>query len=121
MNDSLRRLVIAEVSCLGRGQWITYSREMMREIGSAPLLGPDGPIWSAPEWVLEGVIGACWGFYYFEDVQTGDVTFCRCKDLTGKIRTFVSPDRRHFYRRNFDGTYDALPRESCVLRSVSEG
>lgn len=54
--------------------------------------------------VLESIVGSAYEFWYWEDQMSGNVTFGRLeKPLDDGRRTFVSPDRRDFYRR--DGIY----------------
>lgn len=98
---------VSLVSKLEPGQWITFPREAMDDIGSMPMLGLMGPNWNPMERVLEGIVGSAWGFSYFEDIRTGNITFTRAKTKP-KLRTYVSPDRKHLFNRLPSGHYEAI-------------
>ena len=64
---------------------------------AAPLVTVEGqPVWWCPaERVMENVVGSAYEFAFHEDPETGHTIFRRLpKRLTGKRRTYTSPDRR---------------------------
>lgn len=69
--------------------------------------------------IMEGLVGSAYSFLPMEDPMTGDITFDRV--ARGEVRsadtqrrwdsgqkTWVYPDRRHLYRKRFDGWWELV-------------
>lgn len=97
MSDALTYLR-GEVRKLKPGQEIRVSWSFMKHIG------PDG--WrSVPpaERVLEGIVGSAYEFTHREDHEKRVTVFGRLKEpLPTHQRTFVDPDRAHFFEKRGD-------------------
>jgi hypothetical protein len=66
------------------------------------------------DYVLEHIVGSSYEFGYTEDPMTGDVTYFRLKEPLNDGRlSYVSPDRRHLFRKSIDGTYELLTLEGA--------
>lgn len=62
---------------------------------------------SPADWVLENIVGSAYEFRYYEHFPTRHVVFERLpKPLDGTLYSYVSPDRRDFFRQRPDGLYE---------------
>ena len=53
---------------------------------------------------MENLVGSAWGtFRVSENPMNGDVTITRCEE--GNALVYVSPDYRHLFDQQPDGTY----------------
>lgn len=96
-----------EISAIKPGQWYTVNcSELARIAPAMQLAGPFGPTWTPAERIMENIVGSAYEFRFWEDHATGNITFERLKQpLRYGLRSYVSPDRSHFYTRQPDGLY----------------
>ncbi len=91
-----------EISGLKPGEWYSYDLAKLEDVIPPPLPG-----WTAPERVMENIVGSAWEFQFVQDPLTEVITFMRLRmPLTGNLRTYVSPDRRGFLRQRMDGLWE---------------
>lgn len=56
--------------------------------------------------VLENVVGSSYTHRYEPAITPGQITFCRLyTELPEGVRSYVSPDRRHWFKQRPDGLY----------------
>lgn len=89
------------VARLEPGQQIKVSRHLLRDCEP-----PAAFAWitkeTAADRILENIVGSAYEFWYEEDPMDGNMLFGRLKEpLTDGRRTYVSPDRRHDYRKEW--------------------
>lgn len=95
MNNTLR-WITSEVSRLKPRESITINRNLLGKVHAMPP-------WTPPERVMENVIGSSYDIV-MDATPYGDVRYTRLqKPLADGRRTYVSPDRRHYF--TFDGMY----------------
>jgi hypothetical protein len=112
-NHSVLQWVASKVEQIKPGQRITFSgllfMDIAHEIGcSSPLsfLGEMAGLTMNPiERVMEKVIGSAYEIHYEEDPVTSHIHFYRLTKEQSEamkrvnMRTYVSPDRRHQYKK----------------------
>ncbi len=93
------RDIAHQIQQLQPGQQINVSLGIMRDLeprGFFAALRDE----SAADRILENIVGSSYEFWYEENPMTGDTTFGRLKKpLDDGRRSYVSPDRRHHYKR----------------------
>lgn len=96
-----------KISAIQPGQWFTVDRHELERIAPAmPLTGPLGPTWSPAERIMENIVGSAYKFRFWEDPETGRITFEHLKQpLPDGLRSYVSPDRADLFTRTPDGFY----------------
>lgn len=97
------------VTNLKPGFAITIAREELKTIRHMQLVGPFGPDWNAVDQIMEKVVGSSYTIRTHENHMTGAVTFERLRQPSADRRTYVSPDRRELFEREFDGFYRPKP------------
>lgn len=92
------------VGAIPRGQWIIIPFAELKGLFALPG-------WTPVESILENIIGSAYEFSFVEDHQNGTVTFKRRKEPLkgGRLRTYVSPDRRHLFSQRPDGLWEVFP------------
>lgn len=106
MSTSFVYHVAKLVSDLKPGFAITVSREELKTVMPMRMAGPFGPEWNAVDQIMEKIVGSAYSISVWDDPRTGNVTFHRLRQpLEDGRRTFVSPDRREHFTRDFGGTY----------------
>lgn len=64
------------------------------------------------DWILEGIVGSAYEYGYREDLFNGDTIYFRLAEpLTDGRRTYVSPDRRDRFDKDFRGFYSLKKKE----------
>lgn len=92
------------------GMALRVNRHEISNIMPMQLVGHFGPEWNVIDQIMEKVVGSAYSIYVWDDPRTGDVTFHRLNEpLKANRRTYVSPDRREHFTRDFDGYYVPKP------------
>jgi hypothetical protein len=94
--------VVAQIAALQPGQRIEFNRHALRQLMTLPG-------WTIEEYIMEKIMGSPWIIRYRIDEQNHKVIYSRLKLPLGPesgLRTYVSPDRRHFYRETEDGLWE---------------
>lgn len=102
------RDIAREIQRLEPGQWVQIDRRILEDAAPpAPLVGIFGPVWSPPERVMENIIGSAYEYRFREDPVSGNFIFERLREPLGDdgSRTFVSPDRRKYFKQDARGNY----------------
>lgn len=90
-----------EVARLKPGQQIKVSCNVIRDCeppSSFARISQE----TEPDRILESITGSAYEFWYEEDPIDGNFLFGRLnKPLTDGRRTYVSPDRRHYFRKDW--------------------
>jgi hypothetical protein len=99
------------------GYVMSFAREL--------LYFPVPPPWTPADWVLEGIVGSAYEFWYYRDHRTGNFIFRRrSHPVEGEFRTYVSADRRDRFDKLPSGLYrvkrDAAPSDSELLTRNSQ-
>lgn len=90
------RHICGRIAALEPGYALGVSRMVLRDIASQhPLcvIGHNGVLWSAPEVIMENIVGSAYSLTYWEDPMSGQVTFQKRKQRL-KEPGYTSPDRR---------------------------
>lgn len=70
---------------------------------------------------MELIVGSAYEFTYFVSEWNGNAVFKRLeKPLTNGLRTYVSPDRRHYYKQRTDGLWEFDPSAAPTLETTEE-
>jgi hypothetical protein len=90
------------ISALTPGSAVCITRQLLLEIDTIPG-------YSAVDSVMEAIIGSSYAIRPRENPLTGDVVFERlATPLPPRLRTYVSPDRRHLFRQRDDGLWEVV-------------
>lgn len=98
--------ISSRIQSLKPGHYMTVSGDILLAMAPpSPPLCFGGPTWSPCDQVLEKIAGSAFEFKAWENMQ-GDFVFERLrKPLRDGSRTYVSPDRRHFFNEPICGIY----------------
>lgn len=92
--------IAKEVSRLQPGESLTISGLVLRDIET--ISG-----WTVADSIMENIIGSAYDIAYSENPATQDIMFSRLnKPKNDGLRTYVSPDRRHWFNRRTDGLWE---------------
>lgn len=95
------KILAGQIMRLQPGQCIEIE---MREISE--VAAPQG--WTQMDWIMESVVGSSYEYTY-EQATWNTVRFCRLdQPLPDDLRTYVSPDRQHNFKRRFDGLWEPV-------------
>ena len=105
-----------KIAVIEPGQLFTVECHTLESIAPAmPLTGPDGPMWSPPERIMENIVGSAYTFRFWEDREKGTITFEHLKQpLRDGLRSYVSPDRLEYFTKMPDGFYRPNIRSSAT-------
>lgn len=88
-----------QVSELRPGEHCTVPRYLLDDTMRARCSIFQDNDWTGADWVLEKIVGSAYEFGYYWELTSGDTIFYRLRQpLTDGRRTYVSPDRRHYYK-----------------------
>lgn len=97
--------IVYQIEKLPPGKGITFSKFIID-----CLITPwDGTLLTAPveDRIMERIIGSSFSIRYMRDPMTGNLYFYRMeKELNNGLRTFVSQDRQHLFKRREDGLWE---------------
>lgn len=101
------KVLVGMVRALAPGKELTLNLNTIENSIAPRNLTPDG-LWNAADQVLEKVVGSAFEYGYRTDPTNRKLTFFRLPQplpADGDTRTFVSPDRRHYFDIGADGFY----------------
>lgn len=93
--------IVDQLNKLQPGQEIQFDRLELKDLMTLPGF-------LIEEYLMEKVAGSCFSIRMHVDELNGRVIYKKLEQPLppeSGLRTYVSPDRRHFYRQRFDGLW----------------
>ena len=122
---SMFRRIVSHVSRLKPGESATFSRDLVYEGWGNGLFDVFMGGFTPPDRVLENVMSSSVTHRYVW-TDHGELRFQRLHaPLPDGVRSYVSPDRLHYFRKRLDGLYQHIESETSTdedkIRCALEG